>query len=160
MGRDRVPHPCRIGSNCFQYSPPPPPASLGESQVKHLFPPCLTGEIQARYPQYSDEKMEIIQVGRKARLTINFQYEKDGNNSNGNKGQDPSFQYSPPPHPAWKEDWDRSLKHRLNIPPLLSWPQCNKNKKVSRNTPAPRSLTKNSGAAKWQGEASKTVQSQ
>jgi hypothetical protein len=48
------------------------------------------------------------------------------------------------------------LKHRLNIPPLLSWPQCNKNKKVSRNTPAPRSLTKNSGAAKWQGEASKT----
>jgi len=80
--------------------PPPPPASLGESQVKHLLPPCLTGEIQARHPQHSDEKMEIIQVGRKARLTINFQYEKDGNNSNGNKGQDPSFQYSPPPHPA------------------------------------------------------------
>ena len=46
------------------------------------------------------QKMEIIQVRRKARPTISFQYEKDGNNSNGNKGQDPSFQYSPPPHPA------------------------------------------------------------
>ena len=79
--------------------------------------------------------MEIIQVRRKARPTISFQYEKDGNNSNGNKGQDPSFHYSPLPHPAWKEDWDRSLKHRLNIPPLLpSWPQCNKNKKKCQET--------------------------
>jgi hypothetical protein len=39
--------------------------------------------------------MEIIQVRRKARPTISFQYEKDGNNSNGNKGQDPSFSIFP-----------------------------------------------------------------